>query len=63
LWKPAAADRDTGDLLITFRGGLALRVASAPDFEAWSANWPDGTTFVALPGGGLSRWGPQPSGD
>lgn len=54
------ADEDSGSLRITFDGGLILQVLSDPDFESWSASWPDGTTVVALPGGGLSRWGAHP---
>ncbi|WP_377325645.1 DUF6188 family protein [Pimelobacter simplex] len=53
----ATADEETGLLSITFRGGLVLRVPPDPDFEAWTASWLDGSTVVALPGGGMSVWG------
>lgn len=53
----AIADEETGLLSITFFGGLVLRVPLDSDFEAWSTSWSDGSTVVALPGGGLSSWG------
>lgn len=57
--EAATADGDTGSLTIVFTGGLCLRVPPDPDFESWSASWPDGSLVVALPGGGLSCWGPR----
>lgn len=57
LIESATADENSGALCITFDAGVTLRVAPDPDFEAWSAAWPDGSTLVALPGGGLARWG------
>lgn len=57
--EDATADRDTGVLVISFDGGVQLKVPSDPHFESWSASWPDGSTVVALPGGGLSCWGAQ----
>lgn len=58
--ESASADDESGALRISFEGGLILEVGPDPDFEPWVANWPDGTTVVALPGGGLSTWGAQP---
>lgn len=58
--EAATADEETGMLSITFVGGLFLRVLPDPDFEAWSMTWSDGSTVVALPGGGLSSWGARP---
>lgn len=58
--EAASADSETGLLDLSFEGGVRLQVPSDPDFESWSATWPDGSAVVALPGGGLSSWGPQP---
>lgn len=58
--EAATADEESGLLSITFLGGLVLRVPPDPDFEAWSTSWSDGSTVVALPGGGLSSWGARP---
>jgi hypothetical protein len=55
----AIADSDSGTLVITFDVGISLHVLPDPEFEAWSATLSDGTKIVALPGGGLSRWGAQ----
>jgi hypothetical protein len=57
--ESAFADDVSGALRISFEGGVTLEVAPDPDFEPWAASWPDGTTVVALPGGGLSTWGVQ----
>ncbi|WP_424923847.1 DUF6188 family protein [Aeromicrobium yanjiei] len=56
----ATADENSGSLVVTLSGGIILRVAADPDFESWTASWPDGNTVVSMPGGGLSCWGPRP---
>lgn len=55
----ADIDADTGLLSIGFDDGTRLKVRSDADYEAWAITQPDGATIVALPGGGVRRWGAQ----
>ncbi|WP_407359099.1 DUF6188 family protein [Microbacterium sp. LTA6] len=57
----AIAGTSDGSLAMTLDGETSLRVPSDSDFEAWSVTHSDGRLVVALPGGGLARWGPRPS--
>lgn len=47
---------EEGVLEMLFAGSARLVARPAPDVEAWQIDCSDGTTVVALPGGGYTWW-------
>jgi hypothetical protein len=51
---------ENGTLELRFSNGSTIDVFADPHYEAWSVTRGDGEQIIALPGGGLTRYGPRP---